>query len=71
MPDPLRVEYGRVRDEARLNRDGTSETLKVVPIFIGPHGPMVERFTQAEFADGVTVRNRVEQLRASLDKLPR
>lgn len=69
MPDPD-VQYSRVRDEETLTRDGRVEHFKLVTLYIGPHGPFNERFTPEEWADGFTVRQRVEKLKAQIASLP-
>jgi len=66
----LVIEYGRIRDESRLDRNGNVVNEKLVTFYIGPHGPFHERFP----ADGFTqdqVRQRVEALRRELQNLPR
>lgn len=69
MPDET-VEYGRIRQEPRIDRTGAEENWIVVPFWIGKHGPFTERFTLAEYQDGVTVRTRVEAVKATLRALP-
>lgn len=71
MPDDYEVDYSRVRDEERLERDGTVTHSKLVTIYIGKHGPFTERFTPAEWSDGISVRQRVERLKTELRGLPK
>jgi hypothetical protein len=66
----LTVEYGRIREESRLDRTGAETLFVIVPFYVGTHGPFTERMTQAEYRDGVTLRSRVEAIKATLQNLP-
>lgn len=69
MPDET-VEYGRVREESRLDRTGKELVQVVVPIWIGDHGPFYERLTREEYRDSFTLRTRVEALKATIRSHP-
>ena len=67
MP-PLEIRYTRIRDESRLDLDGTVIPEKVVQAHIGTFGPFIERFPAAGFTMD-QVKTRFEQLRRELEGL--
>jgi hypothetical protein len=67
----LPVEYGRIRQQTGFDRAGNAIEEMIVPFHIGPHGPFTERMTLAEYNDGVTLRSRVDRIKATLSGLPR
>lgn len=65
----LPVTYGIIRDEYTFSQDGTPTPFKLVPIFIGKHGPFVERLpATADWATELAIR--VAALKRSLESLP-
>lgn len=64
------VEYGRIRDESRLDRSGAVVNEKIVTFWIGKHGPFHERFPAENFTTDV-VRPVVDRLRQQLMNLPK
>lgn len=69
MPD-FDVSYGRIRQESRFDQTGAESVAVIVPFYIGKHGPFTERFTLAEYEDGMSVRNRIDRMRQALQTLP-
>jgi len=65
----LTVVYGVIRDEYDFDRDGTPVPHKLVPFFIGKHGPFTERIpTTPDW--GQELARRVAALKVSLQSLP-
>lgn len=64
------VRYGRIREEPRISPQGLEVVSIVVPIWLGDHGPFTERLSKEEYADGTTLRARVEALKTTLRGLP-
>jgi hypothetical protein len=65
----LAIEYGRVRQEPKVERDGVTVIERiVVPFFIGKHGPFTERMTIEEYHSGEAER-RAEAMRARLEAM--
>lgn len=69
--EDLTIKYGKVRQQTRFDETSTAIEEIIIPIYLGAHGPFTERFTTAEYADGFTVLQRVERLKAALLALPR
>lgn len=69
--EDLTVSYGRIRQQTRFDATGTAIEEVVVPIHIGAHGPFTERFTLAEYSDGVSLPARIAKLKTALQTLPR
>jgi len=67
--DDLTVRYGVIRDDFHFAQDGTPEPFKVIPIFIGKHGPFTERIPAAPEWPQELAR-RVTALKAALAALP-
>jgi hypothetical protein len=68
--EDLAVTYGRIRQEPRFERDGTTVTEIIVPIFLGKHGPFTERFSEADWSNPLAVAARVDALKQTLRTLP-
>jgi len=65
----LPVIYGVIRDEYDFDRDGTPVPSKLVPFFIGKHGPFTERIpATSDWA--LELARRVAALKAALQSLP-
>ena len=69
--DDLKVEYGRIRQQTTFDRAGNAVEMMVVPFHIGTHGPFTEQMTLAEYNDGVTLRARVDRIKATINALPK
>ncbi len=70
MDDDYTIEWGVIRDESPLNRDGSVRYVKACQFWIGKHGPFWERFDRDAFTQAALVE-RVEALRTTLRTLPR
>lgn len=68
--DELPIRYSNIKDESRIEVDGTIVAEKVARIYIGNHGPFTERFPIATFTFDELAR-RAEALRRSLQALPK
>lgn len=66
----LTVQYGRIRQQTTFDRAGNAVEQMVIPFHIGQHGPFTETMTLAEYNDGITLRSRVEKIKATLTGLP-
>ena len=67
--DDLPIRYASIRDENRIEVDGSVIAEKVARIYIGLHGPFVERFPAATFTVD-QVGRRAEDLRREIQALP-